>query len=70
MSTPGLSHMTPERISVVPTKARRAAWRDFLSTRTTLVGDRRSLDYAALRAAPLGTTGKLRYAIALTGAPS
>jgi hypothetical protein len=49
---------------VVPTKAPldfargklHAAWRDLLSTLSCLSMERRSLDYAAPRAAPLGTT--------------
>src|SRR5262245_5967106 len=44
------------RFPVVPTKARRAAWRDLASTKTAFVVGRRFL-HAALRAL-VGTTGK------------
>jgi hypothetical protein len=49
-------------IRVVSTEAERSEVkrRDLLSTRTELIVERRSLDCAALRAAPLGTTGKQR----------
>jgi len=43
-------------IPVVPTKARRAAWRDLLSTISRLDVERKSLGCAALRAASLVTT--------------
>jgi hypothetical protein len=48
--------------TVVSTEAERseAKWRDLLSARTELIVERGSLDHAALRAAPLGTTGKQR----------
>jgi hypothetical protein len=48
--------------SVVSTEAERseAKRRDLFSASTELIVETRSLDYAALRAAPLGTTGKQR----------
>jgi hypothetical protein len=54
--------------AVIPTEAERseAQWRDlFLSMRR----QNRSLDYASLRDAPLGMTGKLRSAFPMVAPP-
>ena len=45
--------------SVVSTEARRAEWRDLLSTTWQLVVKTRSLHFASLRAAPVGTTDRV-----------